>query len=129
MFDRICEIRRRTQTITWEMVNAATNQTLSRTLLTGLTTWIVALILYAFGGATIHGFAFCLVLGVLVGTYSSIYVATALLVWLSRPAKTPSRASMVVVPPTDARPVRAARHSPQPRNQHKGGERRKKRAA
>jgi preprotein translocase subunit SecF len=53
--------------------------------LTGLTTWVVAVILYAVGGPAIHGFAFCLVLGVMVGTYSSIYVASPLLLWRSRP--------------------------------------------
>ncbi|MBN2294478.1 MAG: protein translocase subunit SecD [Pirellulales bacterium] len=84
VFDRIREIRRKTQPITWEMINAATNQTLSRTLLTGLTTWIVALILYVFGGVAIHGFAFCLVAGVLVGTYSSIYIASPVLIWFGR---------------------------------------------
>ncbi len=64
------------------MVNASLNQTLSRTLLTSFTTWIVVLILYVFGGEGIHGFAFCLTFGIIVGTYSSIYVASPILIWL-----------------------------------------------
>ena len=51
VFDRIRETRRKTQPITWDMINGSVNQTLSRTILTGFTTWVVALILYGFGGA------------------------------------------------------------------------------
>ena len=54
-----------------DAVNASLNQTLARTILTSLTTFIVVAILYFFGGEGIHGFAFCLVVGILVGTYSS----------------------------------------------------------
>ena len=64
------------------MVNLSLNQTLSRTLLTSLTTFIVVFILYVIGGEGIHGFAFCLLLGVIVGTYSSIYIASPVLLWL-----------------------------------------------
>jgi SecD/SecF fusion protein len=83
VFDRIREIRRKSQPITWGIINAAVNQTLSRTILTGFTTWIVALILYGFGGAAIHSFAFCLLSGILVGTYSSVYIASPILVWFA----------------------------------------------
>jgi len=69
------------------MVNTSINQTLSRTLLTSLTTLLVVVILYFGGGQAIHGFAFALVIGVLVGTYSSIFVASPALLWMSRPAK------------------------------------------
>ena len=63
-----------------EVVNTSINETLSRTLMTSTTTLIVLLALFYFGGEIIHGFAFTLIIGVLVGTYSSIYVAsTALL--------------------------------------------------
>ena len=60
-----------------EVVNASLNQTLSRTLMTSFTTLLVLLALFFFGGESIHGFATALLLGVLVGTYSSIYVASA----------------------------------------------------
>ena len=82
VFDRIREVRGKNPAMTTSMVNLSLNQTLSRTLLTSLTTFIVVVILYCFGGEGIHGFAFCLVLGVIVGTYSSIYVASPVLLFL-----------------------------------------------
>jgi SecD/SecF fusion protein len=82
VFDRIREVRGRNPKLTDEMVNLSLNQTLSRTLLTSATTLVVLLILYFVGGEGIHGFAFCLLLGILVGTYSSIYVAAPVLIWL-----------------------------------------------
>jgi len=82
VFDRIREVRGKNPKPTEEIVNTSLNQTLSRTLLTSLTTFLVVIILYATGGEGIHGFAFCLTLGVIVGTYSSIYVASPVLVWL-----------------------------------------------
>ncbi len=82
VFDRIREVRGKNPALTPEMVNISLNQTLSRTLLTSVTTFIVVAILYAIGGEGIHGFAFCLVIGVIVGTYSSIFVASPVLLWL-----------------------------------------------
>lgn len=76
VFDRIREVRGKSPDLRAEMINTSINQTLSRTLLTSLTTLIVVAILYFFGGAGIHGFAFALVIGVLVGTYSSIFIAS-----------------------------------------------------
>ena len=76
VFDRIREVRGKTPELTEEMINTSINQTLGRTLLTSLTTLIVVLILYASGGQSIHGFSFALLIGVLVGTYSSIFVAS-----------------------------------------------------
>jgi SecD/SecF fusion protein len=64
------------------MINTSINQTLSRTLLTSLTTLMVVLILYFLGGQGIHGFAFSMLVGVLVGTYSSIFVASPVLLML-----------------------------------------------
>jgi SecD/SecF fusion protein len=58
------------------------NQTLSRTILTALTVFIVVVILYIWGGEGIHGFAFSLVVGVIAGSYSSIYMAAPVLLWL-----------------------------------------------
>ena len=82
VFDRIREVRGKNPNLTPDMINTSLNQTLSRTLLTSLTTFFVVAILYMFGGEGIHGFAFCLLVGVLVGTYSSIYVASPVLLWL-----------------------------------------------
>ena len=63
-----------------DMMNDAVNQTLSRTILTALTVFFSAIILFLFGGKTLEDFAFVLVIGVLTGTYSTIYVAGALVV-------------------------------------------------
>ncbi|TVP98455.1 MAG: protein translocase subunit SecD [Planctomycetaceae bacterium] len=82
VFDRIRETKGKSPRLTSEMVNESINSTLSRTLLTSLTTLIVVGLLYAFGGDGIHAFAFSLVVGVLAGTYSSIFVASPILLWL-----------------------------------------------
>jgi SecD/SecF fusion protein len=65
------------------MINTSINQTLSRTLLTSLTTLLVVVVLYFLGGPGIHAFAFCLVVGVVVGTYSSIFIASPFLLWMT----------------------------------------------
>jgi SecD/SecF fusion protein len=82
VFDRIRETKGKAPRLTGEMINVSINQTLSRTLLTSVTTLIVVVLLYAFGGEGIHAFAFALVIGVLVGTYSSIFVASPILLML-----------------------------------------------
>ena len=81
VFDRIREVRGKNPAITAQMVNLSLNQTLSRTILTSLTVFIVVLIMYVWGGAGIHGFSWCLVVGCIAGTYSSIYIASPILVW------------------------------------------------
>ena len=93
VFDRIREIRGKDPRITREMVNDATNQTLSRTLLTSFTVLLVVIILYLFGGQAVHGFAFSLLAGVITGTYSSIYVAAPILLWLVHPKEMKRRAA------------------------------------
>jgi SecD/SecF fusion protein len=91
IFDRIREIKGKTPHLTTKMVNDAINQTLSRTILTSLTAWLVVVILYILGGEGLHGFAFALVVGFLSGTYSTVYIATPILIdWAgtkSEPAK------------------------------------------
>lgn len=84
VFDRIREVRGKSPNLSAEMINTSVNQTLSRTILTSLTTLIVVAILYFFGGDGIHSFAFALVVGVIVGTYSSIFVASPALLWLAK---------------------------------------------
>ncbi len=87
VFDRVREnfrkIRKRTSI---EIVNTSINQTISRTLMTSFTTLLVLISLFFLGGEVIHAFALALIIGVLVGTYSSIYVATtsALALGISR---------------------------------------------
>ncbi|MGQ4809701.1 Protein translocase subunit SecF [Candidatus Entotheonellaceae bacterium PAL068K] len=84
VFDRIRENtygQRRAQFA--EVVNTSINQTLSRTVLTSGTTLVVVLALFVLGGEVIHDFAFALLVGVLVGTYSSIFIASPVLVYWS----------------------------------------------
>ena len=81
IFDRIREVRGKNPAITAAMVNTSLNQTLGRTILTTLTVFIVVLIMYIFGGSGIHGFAWCMVIGCIAGTYSSVYIASPILVW------------------------------------------------
>ena len=82
IFDRIREVRGKNPDLTTDMVNLSVNQTLSRTLLTSLTVLIVVLVLYISGGDAIHGFAFALIIGVITGTYSSVYIAAPILLGL-----------------------------------------------
>ena len=93
IFDRIREIKGKTPYLTEKVVNDALNQTLSRTILTSLTAWIVVVILYFVGGEGLHGFAFALVIGFLSGTYSTIYIATPILIdWIGVEAPKPAKA-------------------------------------
>ena len=83
VFDRVREnLRKMRKGTTREIVNAALNQTLSRTLMTSGETMLAVLALLFFGGELLHGFSIALVIGIVVGTYSSIYVATATVVAL-----------------------------------------------
>ena len=75
IFDRIRENRGRLTFPTPAIVNKSLNQTMSRTALTSMTTCIALLTLYIFGGPGVHGFAFTMLIGVLVGTYSSVAIA------------------------------------------------------
>ena len=86
VFDRIREnLRRRGKNTLVQTINASINQTLSRTLLTSGTTLMVVMALFFFGGEIIHDFSFALLVGILVGTYSSIFIASVFLVyWDSR---------------------------------------------
>ena len=91
VFDRIRENFRRMRTSSVvSVMNASINQTLSRTIMTAGTTMLVVVALFFFGGQVVHGFALALILGSLIGTVSSIYVASPLALWLGV-----SRANMV----------------------------------
>ncbi len=83
VYDRIREnFRRMRKGTTEEIINVSLNQTLSRTLVTSLTTLLVLIALFIFGGEIIHGFAFALIVGVVIGTYSSVYVASSAVLYL-----------------------------------------------
>ncbi len=83
VFDRVREgIQSSKETILEAVVNDSVSKTLSRTTLTSLTTFFVVITLFMFGGEIIHGFAFTLLVGIVVGTYSSIFIAASFLVQL-----------------------------------------------
>lgn len=82
VFDRIREVRGRSVKFTEDMINVSVGQTLGRTILTSLTTFLVVFILFGWGGDSIHAFAFALTVGVVAGTYSSIFIASPILLWL-----------------------------------------------
>jgi len=83
VFDRIREgVRTIKNPDLAEIIDESVTRTLSRTTLTSLTTFFVVLTLFLFGGEIIHGFSFTLLVGVIVGTYSSIFVASPILMWL-----------------------------------------------
>ncbi|MBW1835766.1 MAG: protein translocase subunit SecF, partial [Deltaproteobacteria bacterium] len=89
VFDRIRENIRKYHKNTLEfIINRSINETLARTILTSGTTLTVLVALFVLGGGIIHDFAFAMIIGVLVGTYSSIYVASPiLLAWQVRKKK------------------------------------------
>jgi SecD/SecF fusion protein len=88
VFDRIKEyLKMDSDKSEKELINAAINTTLSRTINTSLVTLLTIVILFFFGGSSIRGFSFALMVGIIIGTYSSIFVATPLLVDLSKSLK------------------------------------------
>ncbi len=104
-FDRLREIKGKTPKLTAKMVNDSVNQTLGRTILTVFTVFIVVVVLYIWGGEGLHSFAFAFLVGVVVGTYSSIYVASPALLWLSGV----SASSVPEVPAASTRGMQPAR--------------------
>lgn len=81
VFDRIRENLQFRRKVPYnEVINMSINETLSRTLITAGTTWVVVLSLYLLGGEVIKDFAFALLIGILIGTYSSIFIASPILI-------------------------------------------------
>ncbi|TWU23812.1 protein translocase subunit SecD [Bythopirellula polymerisocia] len=83
IFDRIREVKGKSPYLTRDMINLSINQTLSRTILTSLTTLLSVILLYILGGDGIHGFAFSLLVGIVAGTYSTVFIAAPILLWMS----------------------------------------------
>ncbi|MEE8320515.1 MAG: protein translocase subunit SecF [Gammaproteobacteria bacterium] len=83
VYDRIREnFHKMRKATSFEVINTSLNQTLSRTIVTSLTTLMVLVALFLFGGEIIHGFAIVLIIGVLIGTYSSLFVASPIILAL-----------------------------------------------
>jgi len=110
IFDRVREnmrkMRRESQN---EVINLSINQTLGRTVITAGTALLSAIALFLFGGEVLHGFAFTMIVGILTGTYSSVFVAAAIVTFWRRtkPSKL-STAPAAVSTSTSATPARAA---------------------
>ncbi|MEQ8560580.1 MAG: protein translocase subunit SecF [Cytophagales bacterium] len=85
VFDRVREyLQEHFKSNLAETLNLSINSTLNRTVMTSLTTLLVVLILFLFGGEALRGFSFALLIGILVGTYSSIFIATPIVVETSK---------------------------------------------
>lgn len=81
VFDRIRENKARISPNTiWDLINECINATLSRTLITSLSVFFVVIVLFLKGGGSLHDFAFCMIIGIIIGTYSSIFIASPLYV-------------------------------------------------
>ena len=113
IFDRIREnLRAKGGTVTSlpDLINTSLNQTLSRTILTSLLTWIVCSFLLALGGPALRDFAFVLVVGIVVGTYSSIYIASPILVMWQQWVGVRAKSKVPPEPPKNvAKKVRSAK--------------------
>jgi len=97
VFDRVREnLRRQPGARLHDVVNAAVNQTLGRTIITASTTFLSVLALFLFGGDVLHGFAFAMLVGIVSGTYSTIFIAAAIAIMLSRqrPSRPPAHAAV-----------------------------------
>jgi preprotein translocase subunit SecF len=106
IFDRVREnlkISRREPL--YAVINRSLNQTLSRTLLTAGPTLLCTLALYFLGGPVLNGIAFALFIGIVVGTYSSIFVASTILVWWQAFQEKRKQAAPVVAPAPKQQPV------------------------
>ncbi|GBD43473.1 hypothetical protein HRbin40_00946 [bacterium HR40] len=90
VYDRIRENLRRYKTMPLEqIIDRSLNDTLARTIMTGVTTLLALLALFFFGGEVIRGFTFAMIFGILVGTYSSVYIASPILIYFNLRAVTP----------------------------------------
>ena len=97
VFDRIRENRGPYGMITRKVINDSINQTLSRTLLTGGTTIVTIAVMFAFGGPGIHGFTYAMLVGIVTGTYSSIAIASPILLFGKQDETAPEGSSLATV--------------------------------
>ena len=105
IFDRVREnIRGMRRDNLYDIVNKAVNQTLGRTVITAGTALLSAVALFVFGGEVLHGFAFTMIVGIVTGTYSSVFIAAAIaVIWQSRTKKPGKMATSA--PPASASPT------------------------
>ena len=123
VFDRIREnLRMRPKDSLMPIINDSVNEVLSRTIVTSLTVFLTVLSLFLFGGEVLHNFAFAMMMGVIVGTYSSVFVASPLLfVWRSKKGGRLIKATMLTAQPVkaslEARPTPAPAAPAPPKEQ------------
>jgi preprotein translocase subunit SecF len=105
IFDRIRENLKISRREPLEVVmNRAVNQTLSRTVMTSGLTFLTVIALFLFGGPVLHGFSFALVCGILVGTYSSVFVASPIVLFWHNYTDKPKRAPVLATAPRTETP-------------------------
>ena len=89
IYDRVRDnLKKYSNVKIFDLTNNSINETLSRTIITSLTTLLALISIFVFGGAILKGFSFAMILGVILGTYSSIYIACPFLVTLNVSQKT-----------------------------------------
>ena len=103
IFDRIRELRGKSPDVTEQMVNDAVNQTLSRTIITTGTVLTATTILYVFGGQGIHAFAYTMLIGLISGTYSTVFIAAPIVLWLVKPSTQTVRPRQAMSTPRPAK--------------------------
>jgi preprotein translocase subunit SecF len=110
IFDRVREnMRSMRRDKLYDVVNRAVNQTLGRTVITAGTALLSAIALFLFGGDVLHGFAFTMIVGIITGTYSSVFIAAAIaVIWQAR-AKTPGKLATSAPAPAAPTPAKARR--------------------
>jgi preprotein translocase subunit SecF len=110
IFDRVRENMRSMRKESLEqVVNTSVNQTLSRTIITAGTTFLSVLSLYIFGGEVLRGFAFTMLVGIVSGTYSTIFIASAIAILLSKHKRSPAASAQAAASRSDAAARPAAR--------------------
>jgi preprotein translocase subunit SecF len=110
IFDRVREnMRGMRRDGLYDVVNKAVNQTLGRTVITAGTALLSALALFLFGGDVLHGFAFTMIVGIVTGTYSSVFIAAAIaVIWQGR-TKGPGRLATATTEPAASKTRRPSR--------------------
>jgi preprotein translocase subunit SecF len=112
IFDRIREnLRTMRRDSMYNVINVSINQTLGRTVITSGTALLTALALFFFGGEVLHGFAFTMVVGIITGTYSSVFIAAAIVsLWRGdAPTRAAAHAHVMATPAAPQQPQRKAK--------------------
>src|SRR5213075_238555 len=107
IFDRIREnLRSMRRDSLYHVINISVNQTLTRTIITSGTALLTALALFFFGGEVLHGFAFTMIVGIITGTYSSVFIAAAIVSFWRTGAPARAAASAPAATPAPQQPQR-----------------------